>query len=68
MTLRSGGRPRDARQAHPIAEEAREEAWEPEYRRPPGNGHGSNGGGYGRRGAAAAVAGTVACSGSCCSP
>jgi UPF0755 protein len=50
MTLRSGGRPRDARQAHPIAEERHEETWEPEYRRSPGNGHGSNGGGYGRRG------------------
>jgi UPF0755 protein len=50
MTLRSGGRPRDARQAHPMAEERHEEAWEPEYRRQPGNGHGSNGGSYGRRG------------------
>jgi UPF0755 protein len=50
MTLRSGGRPRDARQAHPIAEEPHEEPWQPEYRRPQGNGYGSNGGGYGRRG------------------
>jgi len=48
MTLRSGGRPRDARQAHPIAEDTHEETWEPEYRR--SNGRGSNGGGYGRRG------------------
>lgn len=50
MTLRSGGRPRDARQAHPIAEETHEEPWQPEYRRQPGNGYGSNGGGHGRRG------------------
>jgi UPF0755 protein len=49
MTFRSGGRPRDARQAHPIAEDTHEEPWQPEYRRPPGNGYGSNGGGYGRR-------------------
>jgi UPF0755 protein len=50
MTLRSGGRPRDARQAHPIAEETHDEPWEPEYRRPPRNGYGSNGGGYSRPG------------------
>ncbi len=50
MTLRSGGRPRDARQAHPIADDTHEEPWQPEYRRPPENGYGSNGGGYGRRG------------------
>ncbi len=48
MTIRSGGRPRDARQAHPIAERV-EEPWESDYRRP-GNGSGSNGNGYGRRG------------------
>jgi UPF0755 protein len=50
MTLRSGGRPRDARQAHPIAEEKQDEPWQPEYRPTPGNGHGSSGGGYSRRG------------------
>jgi UPF0755 protein len=49
MTLRSGGRPRDARQAHPAAEDPHKEPLEPDYRRPTGN-HGSNGGGYGRRG------------------
>jgi UPF0755 protein len=50
MTIRSGGRPRDARQAHPAAGGPYDEPWEPDYRRPVGNGHGSNGGGYGRRG------------------
>ena len=50
MTLRSGGRPRDARQAHPATDETQEKPWEPDYRRPASNGYGSNGGGYGRRG------------------
>lgn len=51
MTIRSGGRPRDARQAHPMAEPTHDEpTWEPEYRRSHGNGSGSNGNGYGRRG------------------
>jgi UPF0755 protein len=57
MTIRSGGRPRDnrqAQQAHPANEGTFEKPWEPEYRRPRGsgkggNGNGSNGGGYGRR-------------------
>lgn len=49
MTLRSGGRPRDARQAHPIAEQPHDEPWEPDYRRSNGGGYG-NGSGYGRRG------------------
>lgn len=49
MTLRSGGRPRDARQAHPMAEQTQEETWEPDYRRGSGSGHNSNGNGYGRR-------------------
>jgi UPF0755 protein len=31
MTIRSGGRPRDTRQAHPIEPEGREAPWEPEY-------------------------------------
>jgi peptidoglycan lytic transglycosylase G len=48
MTIRSGGRPRDARQAHPIAEHV-DEPWEPDYRRP-GTPYGSNGAGSGRRG------------------
>jgi UPF0755 protein len=51
MTLRSGGRPRDARQAHPATEGTFDERWEPEYRRPNGNGNGyGSNGGYGRRG------------------
>jgi UPF0755 protein len=50
MTIRSGGRPRETRQAHPASEGTVDEHWEPEYRRPAGNnGYGSNGG-YGRRG------------------
>lgn len=60
MTIRSGGRPRDRHQAHPIADQRPAEPrsqpaahpWEPEYRsRDPQprreNGHGN--GGYGRR-------------------
>lgn len=60
MTIRSGGRPRDRHQAHPIAEEPRAEPraqpaahpWEPEYRSGEqhsrrGDGYGN--GGYGRR-------------------
>ena len=50
MTIRSGGRPRDARQAHPAVEDTHDEPWQPEYRRPNGKSNGSNGGGYGRRG------------------
>ncbi len=50
MTIRSGGRPRDARQAHPATEDPHSQPWEPDYRRPATNGYGSNGGGYGRRG------------------
>lgn len=51
MTIRSGGRPRDARQAHPATEDIHSEPWEPDYRRPTGNGYGNgNGNGYGRRG------------------
>jgi UPF0755 protein len=59
MTIRSGGRPRDnrnAQQAHPAqarpsAEGARGDPWEPEYTKPRG-GNGGNGSrnGYGRRG------------------
>ena len=54
MTIRSGGRPRDARQAHPASEAKHDESWTPDYRQPAGNGHGangygSNGGGYARR-------------------
>ena len=60
MTIRSGGRPRDSRsgqQAHPAKEGTFAEPWEPDYRRPRGNGNGGNGGnslggnggGYGRR-------------------
>ena len=48
MTIRSGGRPRDARQAHPIVDQV-EEPWEPDYRHP-GTGYGLNGSGSGRRG------------------
>ena len=32
MTIRSGGRPRDTRQAHPIEPEPLDEPWEPDYR------------------------------------
>jgi UPF0755 protein len=49
MTIRSGGRPRDSRQAHPANAATNEEPWEPDYRYPRGNG-GGNGNGYGRRG------------------
>jgi UPF0755 protein len=50
MTIRSGGRPRDERQAHPMVEPTHDEPWEPDYRRSSGNGSGPNGNGYGRRG------------------
>jgi UPF0755 protein len=59
MTIRSGGRPRDNRnaqqahpaQARPAADGTRGEPWEPEYAKPRG-GKGGNGygNGYGRRG------------------
>lgn len=48
MTIRSGGRPRDARQAHPASQDTYDEPREPDYRRRSGNGSGSNGGGHGR--------------------
>lgn len=54
MTIRSGGRPRDRQQAHPIVDERFGDSIEPEYRsrdpypRRGGNGYGN--GGYGRRG------------------
>jgi UPF0755 protein len=50
MTIRSGGRPRDTRQAsqaHRADEGASAEPREPEYRRPRGNGNGGKGNGYG---------------------
>jgi UPF0755 protein len=55
MTLRSGGRPRDTRQAHPVEAGTYDEPWEPDYGqgrkgaygRGNGNGNGS-GNGYGR--------------------
>jgi peptidoglycan lytic transglycosylase G len=46
MTIRSGGRPRDTRQAHPIEQATHDEPWEPDYRRD----RGSNGYGNGRNG------------------
>jgi hypothetical protein len=58
MTIRSGGRPRDTRQAHPVERGTYDEAWEPDYGQAPkkgygragrGNGNGAgNGNGYGR--------------------
>ena len=59
MTIRSGGRPRDARQAHPAAQDSHDEPWQPEYRRPNGKSNGSNGGGYGRRGGGGSGVGGV---------
>lgn len=55
MTIRSGGRPRDRSQAHPIDQRAYEEPWQQDQRRAGGrpggvNGNGGHGsGGYGRR-------------------
>ncbi|HSL34620.1 MAG TPA: endolytic transglycosylase MltG [Candidatus Limnocylindrales bacterium] len=56
MSIRSGGRPRDLRQAHPLEEERHQAPWEPEYSSREtysrGGGNGGNGGygngGYGR--------------------
>ena len=58
MTIRSGGRPRDARQAHPAADGADDEPWEPEYRRT-GGGYGNGNGGYGRRGGGGGLGGVL---------
>jgi UPF0755 protein len=48
MTIRSGGRPRDTRQAHPNEPGTHDEPWEPDYRQERGsygidNGNGRNG-------------------------
>ncbi|HET9347375.1 MAG TPA: endolytic transglycosylase MltG [Candidatus Limnocylindrales bacterium] len=50
MTIRSGGRPRDTRQAHPIESQAHDEPWEPDYRRDRGGYGYDNGLGNGRNG------------------
>jgi UPF0755 protein len=47
MTIRSGGRPRDRHQAHPIEDDRYEEPWEPEYRARGSSGRGGGDGGYG---------------------
>jgi UPF0755 protein len=53
MTIRSGGRPRGTRQAHPIEHETHDEPWEPEhgtqYDNRNGYGNGRNGYGNGNR-------------------
>jgi UPF0755 protein len=59
MTIRSGGRPRDERQAHPVSEDTHDEPWAQDRRRPTGNGFGSSGGGYGRRGRGGGIGGVV---------
>jgi UPF0755 protein len=60
MTIRSGGRPRDARQAHPAADGAYDEPWEPQYRRTGGGYSNGNGnGGYGRRGGGGGLGGVL---------
>jgi UPF0755 protein len=62
MTIRSGGRPRDRHQAHPIEDDRYEEPWEPEYRARGSSGRGGGdgpGNGYGRRGGGGGGAGGV---------
>lgn len=65
MTIRSGGRPRDRHQAHPIEEDRHEAPWEPDYRargsigRGDGNGGYGPGNGYGRRGGGGGGAGGI---------
>jgi UPF0755 protein len=50
MTIRSGGRPRDTRQAHPIAADVHDEPWEPDYRHDRGSHGYDNGSSNGRNG------------------
>jgi UPF0755 protein len=52
MTIRSGGRPRDNRQAHPLDEDRRDVGQQPDYRRsaPEDYGYVGSGGGGGYRG------------------
>jgi UPF0755 protein len=54
MTIRSGGRPRDRQQAHPIRQDPAEEPWQPDYGsrdgQRPGADNGYGNGGYSRRG------------------
>ncbi|HEX5015459.1 MAG TPA: hypothetical protein VFV72_15035, partial [Candidatus Limnocylindrales bacterium] len=65
MTIRSGGRPRDTRQAHPIEHETHEEPWQPEqgyttnYRNGQGNGRNGYGNGNRRRGSGGSGAGGI---------
>lgn len=54
MTIRSGGRPRDTQQAHPVERGTYDEGWEPDYRSHDGDGGrggrgnaNGNGNGYG---------------------
>ena len=66
MTIRSGGRPRDTRQAHPIEPATQpvthDEPWEPDYRRTRNgsgydNGYGNGRNGRGRRGSGGGMGG-----------
>jgi UPF0755 protein len=50
MTIRSGGRPRDRQQAHPIADDRHEEPSPPDYRSRESHGRGNGDGGYGSNG------------------